>query len=257
MDNLKRTMSLYTLQLPQDSDKSKSRQCLFKSVSPCADHVHPSICNNHANLFGLMYEVATYCNGNNDVWSKIVCYNRGHSTLNIPLFLSSSGKILISEIRAFALHKCNEYPNLNIEKFQDIISKCVGFNPFHDSCRIEGYLGDAATRVLCRDENNTIRVIDRIPQLHQMLFQFTTPSIVKNNADGREFYSIPNVLLVANAANDTYHFTLINKEMVLKRNDKEYNVATPLVLMAISERSYANADKTFTPIVNMNNVCFP
>ena len=250
-------MSLYTLALPGNTEKSRTKMCIFKAVSACNDYVHPLICNAHANLFGLQFEFASYCNGNNDVWSRIVTYVTANNTLNIPLFLSREGKILISEIRAFALTTCNTFPNINIDKFQEIISCNVGLNPFQGDCRLGGWLDEPATRVLCNDENNTIRIIEGLPRLHKILFQFTIPSIVKNTADNREIYSIPNVWLVANSASDTYNFTLFNKEIFLKRTERDFNVATPVVLMAISERSYSNNDKTFTPIVNiMEDLCF-
>lgn len=236
------------------SDKPKNKICIFKGVSSCSDHVSAYLCNSHANLFGLQYELASYCNGNNDVWSKIVTYVTATNTLNLPLFLDSNSKILVNEIRTFALTTCNNFPNINIEKFQEVISCYLGLSPFQDNCPIGGWLDNEKSNIIC-NENDNVQFVSHLPRLHKILFQYSIPSIIINSSDQQQICSIPNVWLVYNQTNNSYYFTLINKEILLKRTDREHNVATPLVIMAKCERSFANADKTFLPVQTIE-ACF-
>lgn len=232
-------------------NEHKNKTCVFKGVSACGDHVSHLICNNHAGLFGIIYKVANYKNGDNNVWTKIVTYISTNANLSIPLFQDSYAKILASDIRSFALNVCNINQNINVDEFQNRIACLMGVNIFtnlEDSKKC--WLDDPLTEIILRKVDEEPKAFRGIPLLHKILFHYTSPSVIRNPKSGSQTYLVTNLSLTYNHANDRYSFEVPNGSCVLKWTENENCVATPIVLDAIRVISEQNEDRTFKPIFN-------
>lgn len=226
------------------------KYCVFKDIGPCRDLVNPRICNGHAEYFGLTYRIVTYHNGNNETWTKLVTYVSAVSSLYIPLFLDSTNKVLLSEIRAFAINTQSSYPNIRVEEFQERLACMMGITAFANiqDCHTS-WLEDPTSTLVVR-KNGNIQFFNDLPLLHRILFGCSDASNVRNTDAGTYTYLVANVSLTYNEATASYAFVIPNKSILLKWTNKPNCVATPVVLDAIRESNKKIQDRVFTPINN-------
>lgn len=236
----------------------RAKSCFFKGVSPCRTMISQYICNEHAELFGLTYELADYTDANNDTWSKIVTYVCSTANFHLPLFMNRDGQILVNEIHAFGLTIANNYPNINRQEFENRIACLMGINAFDSKCgTLGGWLDDESSAVIVQN-GDTVSKIPMLPQLHRILLHYTSPSITKNPTTGDITYLLPSLSLEYDANNPsitTFHFIIPNKQIVLKRTSRPNSVATPLVVNAIRTQQLNAQPKTFKPIINLADLC--
>lgn len=228
----------------------RARSCYFKGVSPCREMVSKYICNEHAELFGLTYELVDYTDGNNENWSKIVTYICSSANFHLPLFFNSSNEILVNEIHSFALTICNNHPNVKLEEFENRIACLMGVSAFENKCSFGGWLDDSSSEIIVQEPNN-VSVLTYLPQLHKMLFHYTMPSITRNSANEHQSYLVPSLSLeynMNNPSSNTYHFIIPNKKIVLKKTKRQNSVATPIVINAIRRFKTNDQLKAFKPM---------
>lgn len=235
------------------NNRSVTKTCVFQGVSPCHDQINERICNAHAELFGLTYRVVSYHNGDNEAWTKVVAYISDTSSLNIPLFIDYNNKILVQEIRAFAINKQNIFPNINVELFQERIACLMGLNAFGTTLDCHtSWLDDPTASIILR-RNGELSFFNEVPPLHKILFACVEASNIRNVDAGTYVYLIANVSLTYNEATSTYAFVMLNKNSILKWTNKPNCVATPVVLDATRASNYRVQDRVFTPINNPFN----
>lgn len=238
----------------QYNESRIQKSCAFAGVSPCRDQVAPRICNGHAEYFGLTYRTVTYHNGDNETWTKIVTYISAVSSLHIPLFLDATHKVLLNEIRAFAINTQSNFPNIRIEEFQDRIACLMGLNAFGNSqdCYLS-WLDDATSTVVVR-RSGSIQFLNELPALHRILFSCSEASNIRNTDANTYTYLVANVSLTYNEASGSFAFVVPNKSIVLKWTNRPNCVATPLVLDSIRLSNKKTQDRVFAPIANDNNL---
>lgn len=239
----------------QYNDNRLLKSCAFSGVSPCRDQVAPRICNGHAEYFGLTYRIVTYHNGDNETWTKIVMYISAVSSLHIPLFLDASNKILLNEIRAFAINTQSNFPNIRLEEFQDRIACLMGLNAFgnNQDCHLS-WLDEPTSTVVVR-RSGTIQFLSELPPLHRILFSCAEASNIRNTEAGTYTYLVANVSLTYNEASGSFAFVVPNKSIVLKWTNRQNCVATPLVLDSIRLANQKSQDRIFTPISDNQGYC--
>jgi hypothetical protein len=223
----------------------QNKKCIFNRVSTCKTQISKYICNEHAALFGITYNLSNYQNGNNDSWTSIDMYISAPSNLNIPLFIDTNGEILTSEIHSFAVSACLNYPKINVEELENTIGYLLGLTAFDNRHTFDGWLEDQSTSVIVQD-NGVVRSLYPLPPLHRMLFHYAKPSTIVN-VDNSQTYLVPNVSLEYDLSNtnvSTYRFVMVNRALTLKYTNKVDCVATPIVLNAI--RKNATQPKTLT-----------
>lgn len=239
--------SLFTCQPTNSQQPPKT--CIFEGISPCRDHVSHLICNSHAQLFGLINKTASYHDGDNDVWTKIVTYVSASNNITIPLFINSNGTILMSDIQTFAINACNNNPNIKVDALATRISCLMGISMTSQHCN-KGWFDEPNSALIIRNNSGRIEYLKELPQLHKCLFYYINASNIQNTRGGVVTYLIPNLSLTRDDSEDKYSFVIPNKKNILKYTDKPDCVATPLVLDGIREVSQSNEDRTFTPIQN-------
>lgn len=242
--------SLYT-----ENFNERNKKCLFNKVSACRTQISKYICNEHASLFGLTYKLANYQNGHNDAWTSIDMYISAPSNLNIPLFVDARGEVLTSEIHAFAISACINYPNINVEELENVIGYLLGLTAFENRHTFDGWLEDRSTKIIVQD-NGVVRSLSQLPALHRMLFHYAKPSTIVN-VDASQTYLIPNVSLeydTANTNSATYRFVMVNRALTLKYTNKSDCVATPVVLNAIRENTTEPKSRAFKPMANQSSL---
>ena len=235
----------------------RMRACYFDGISPCREMISEYICNEHAELFGLVYELVDYTDGNNDNRSKIVTYICSLSNFHLPLFLNANGEVLVNEIHAFALTIQNNHPNIKIEEFENKIACLMGMSAFEVKCSFGGWLDDESSSIIVQ-QPDTVSVINQLPPLHRMLLRYTSPSITKNLANESQTYLIPTLSLEYDSMNPTtitYHFIIPNKKVVLKKTTRPNSVATPIVVNALRTQQASAQLKSFKPIANTTMMC--
>lgn len=235
----------------------RRRACYFNGISPCRDTISKYICNEHAALFGLTYELVDYTDGNNDNWSKIVTYICSTANFHLPLFLNRNGEILINEIHSFALTISNNHPNINLEEFENRIGCLMGMSAFETKCSFGGWLDDGSSNVIIQQPDGAA-TITQLPQLHRMLLHYTSPSITRNTLNDSQVYLVPTLSLEYDATNPsitTYHFIVPNKKIVLKKTQRPNCVATPIIVNAVRNRQPTSQLKTFKPIDMSSALC--
>lgn len=229
----------------------KNKICIFEGVSPCRDHVSQVICNAHAELFGLIYKTASYHNGENDVWSKIVTYISSNNSLNIPLFVDASNKIILDEVRTFCLNVKNNFPTIKLDVLENRIACLCGLNQFGGAtaCRYS-WFDDVGSYVIVRNRNANVSYTNNIPQLHKALFYHTQPSNIRNSATNATTYLVANVSLTYNDTSNNFAFVVPNKSILLKYTTKNDCVATPVVIDGARDSAQRTSDRTFKPLRN-------
>nr|DBA13062.1 TPA: vp39 [Oryctes rhinoceros nudivirus] len=236
---------------PANAAKQQSKTCIFEGVSPCRDQVSHVICNAHSAIFGLINKTASYHDGDNDIWTKIVTYNSSSNNICIPLFLDSSSKIMMSEIRAFCINACNSYPTIKVEALSGRIACLMGvsMNNAQDFCR-KSWFDDPNSALIIRNNTGSIQYFKDLPPLHKYLFFYINASNIRNSKADTETYLVPNLSLTRNDSSDSYSFIIPNKKNILKYTDKPDCIATPIVLDGIREVAHHVGDRTFAPIQN-------
>lgn len=216
------------------------------------------VCNEHAELFGLTYEMVDYTNGNNDNWSKIVTYICSTANFHLPLFRNRNGEILVDEIHAFALTVCNNYPNVNREEFESRIACAMGMNAYDPACSYGGWMDDESNSMVIVQNGENVSAISQMPKLHRMLLHYTSPSITRNLTNGSQLYLVPTLSLeydTTNPATDTYHFVIPSKQSVLKKTHRPNSVATPIVVNAVRNQQATSQLRVFKPITTASAMC--
>lgn len=230
--------------------KQNIKTCILEGVSPCRDHVSHLICNAHAAIFGLVYKTASYHDGNNDIWSKIVTYNGSSNNISIPLFLNSKRDILVGEIYTFCVNACNTFTGIKVEALVSKISCLMGIRLSNGAECNMSWFDDINSALIIRNNSGDVQYYKDLPQLHKCLLYFVNASNIRNVNANSETYLIPNLSLTKNESSDTYSFVVPNKKGVLKYTDKPDCVATPLVLDGIRDITQFVGDRTFSPINN-------
>lgn len=231
------------------SNTKQQNVCMFEGVSQCRDHVSQVICNAHALLFGLINKPTHYHNGDNDVYSKIVTYAAASNNINIPLFMDSNNKILMSEIRAFARNIGSNFSSINSAVFEERIACLMGLNmvPNQPLCR-NTWFDDPGSAIIIRNSDAQIQYFNELPHMHKALFQYVSASNIRSAQSDTETYLIVNLSLTRNDSEDKYAFVTPNKATLLKYTDRPGCVATPLVMDAIQSVLHSTADRVFKPI---------
>lgn len=242
--------SLFTCQ-SLNNNNQQPKTCIFEGISPCREQISHVVCNAHAALFGLIYKTASYHDGENDIWTKIETYISSSNNINIPLFMDSNSKILMSEIRAFCINACNNHPSIKVEPLSARIACLMGvsMNSAQDYCR-KSWFDDPNSALVIRNNTGDIQYFKDLPQLHKYLFYYINASNIRNSKTDTETYLVPNLSLTHNDSSDSYSFIVPNKKNILKYTDNPDCIATPLVLDGIKEVSQSSGDLTFTPIHN-------
>lgn len=233
------------------NNNQPNKSCIFEGISPCREQISHVICNAHAAIFGLINKTASYHDGDNDIWTKIVTYNASSNNVSIPLFMDSNSKILMSEIRAFCINACNNYPSIKVEPLSSRIACLMGvsMNSAPEFCN-KSWFDDPNSRLIIRNNTGNIQYFKDLPLLHKNLFYYINASNIRNSKANTETYLVPNLSLTRNDSSDSYAFVIPNKKNLLKYTDKPDCVATPLVLDGIREVLQHSGDRTFTPIHN-------
>ncbi|ATY70230.1 OrNV vp39-like protein [Tomelloso virus] len=241
------------------TNNEPNKICIFQGVGSCdnRDHVSHLICNAHAAMFGLVNRLVSYHDGENNTWTKIVTYALSTSNINIPLFLDSKNNILMSEINAFAINVCNNYPNFKVNDLASRIACLMGLNmsSIQDICK-KSWFDDYDSALIIRNNTGQMQYFKDLPQMHKCLFYFINASNIKNPKSNVESYLISNLSLTRNDSSDTYSFLIPNKQNMLKYNGKPDCAATPLVLDGIRIVSDYIGDRSFRPLAgNSNAIC--
>lgn len=242
-------MSLFMCNPSQKPQQTK--HCIFRGIGNCRDQVSHIICNAHSEMFGLIHKTATYYNGENDSWTKIVTYATSSNNLNIPLFLDSNRKILMRDIRAFSINVCNNFPSIraSVDELVSRIACMMGVNwASGQSCGFKNWFDDVNSAIIIRNSTGNVQYFKHLPPLHKALFYYINASNIKNIKSDVETNLLANLSLTHNDSTDTFTFVIINKKLILKYTDKPDGVWTPLVLDGIREISQNVEDLTFTPI---------
>lgn len=235
------------------SRRQPTKYCILEGVGACADYVSHLICNKHALIFKLTYKSASYQNGDNDTWSRINTYAATNTTFNLPLFLDRTNKVLMSEIRSFAISVANEFRGYNVDELQDRIACLMGVNGFNNKMCIRGWLDEPTSQVIVRS-NTGIGFYSDVPLLHKCLFYYMHASNLRNTGNvASQIYLIPSISLTYNEVNNSYAFVMPNKKLVLKYTDRNDCVATSLVLDAVREVTESQNDITIRPVRNIED----
>lgn len=234
---------------------SAKLSCIFAGINHCSDQISEYICNNHARIFGLTYKRATYTNGENATWSKIVTYQISQSDINIPLFYNlTDGIIDLPSVRDYVASKAAEadisesYINLYAQKITCLLNSTTTFN---DRCIIQSWVSAPNTKIIVTGTDSSLSAYDicSIPPLHRMLFAYTNPTTMSL---GEETILIRREHIILTDTGDGFKFTTAYKKEILKYNPNDPTcIATPLNLHASTSKTI-NTEATFRLLGSIN-----
>lgn len=226
-----------------DRNNRNSRNCIFRSVSPCMGFVPGSdICNRHLASFNLKQVYSHYHDANNEQWARVNLYIIGN--LNIPLFLSNNNVVDIVEIRKFAAAAKYQDPQINEIAFANAIACAMELSAVQPE-KTNSWLEESSIFVV--NQTGDYSTLDKLPYLHKILFRFALPSYTQRPGNAEQDILIPNVILEYDpnlVDSQSYRFKVPNvaKSVTLFHTDKENSVATPVVL----ESSYTGMQERTT-----------
>ena len=208
------------------------RKCAFHEVSACRDYVSRWVCNRHAALFGLVYEVSKYKDGNNESWSEIETFVCSDGKFVLPLFLDNQRTVLLNDIEAFCKNAASNYPEIKEMAMKNTICTLMGMNAYTTQCKIGGWLDDRSTRIYVTVDNANVMGWDTLPDLHKLLLHYTKP-MKTFVGDNTTIFRVPMLELEKIVATiESYRFVVPSPQILLKHTGEPGSRATPIVLSA-------------------------
>lgn len=225
--------------------------CRFKDVSPCGEQISKYICNEHAAIFQLTYQFASYTNGNNEQWHQINTYINTDTNFNLPLFKDSSNTIIQQNIEDYAINAASRFHGIDKCILIEVIKRLVGFNSYgYDvECRNMGWLDESNSGIFITT-NDEPSFYDKLPPLHRMLFAYSIPALTVNLGDDVLTNAIANVGLQYKQSSYSLAFSILNQQNVLKWHDSQYCIATPVVLDGVRVINSVQESVKMLPIRN-------
>lgn len=235
----------------------KEEFCFFKNVGICGRHVSDYICNNHAALFGVIYEKANFHTGLNQPFSRTLMYALANGNINIPLFKNRRNEIVSDEVNSFvesALDKMKLDPFDLRDRILCLLSKEILQR--NVNCKI-GWLGEPNTYLIVTEEGQDMSYYRNLPYFIQALFQYSDPSNITNgdNNASNSIYLMSNIILVYNPMTDTYKFQIPSQILPIFLKYDPFarrSIAHSFVVDAIREVTVGGGDLTIKSSNNVN-----
>lgn len=234
------------------------KTCIFEGVGRCQDQVAERICNAHCLPFSLLHSTASFENGNNETWSRIVVYATTNQAINIPLFRSADNVTSLEEIRNFSMNVQNNFPEFKAELFAarlECLMAVGDYGTFNNCTTLQSWFNGPHNKLTIRTRDGLkYYKSSQLPFLHKALLSHIDASnVVKMKTNQNNIvevqgitYQIPTIILTLNDSNNMLAFKVTNGQVLLKKTDKNDNIATPLVLTGVRSINDDETQKTFS-----------